>query len=76
VDPTRWGLGTGRLLLAESTRRLFRLGHREALLWVLIGNEQAQRFYRAAGWTLDGAEREEDVHGVRANVIRMRRPLP
>ena len=76
VDPTRWGLGVGRLLLAESRKQLVRRGHSEALLWVLVGNEPAQRFYVADGWVLDGGQREENVWGVVANVIRMRRPLP
>jgi GNAT superfamily N-acetyltransferase len=76
VDPTRWGLGVGRLLLAASREQLAGRGHSEALLWVLVGNEQAQRFYTADGWILDGGQREENVWGVLANVIRMRRPLP
>jgi ribosomal protein S18 acetylase RimI-like enzyme len=76
VDPTRWGVGVGHLLLAESRQQLARRGHSEALLWVLLGNEQAQRFYVADGWILDGGQREENVWGVVANVIRMRRPVP
>jgi GNAT superfamily N-acetyltransferase len=76
VDPTRWGFGVGRLLLAASREQLARRGRSEALLWVLLGNEQAQRFYVADGWVLDGGQREENVWGVLANVIRMRRPLP
>jgi GNAT superfamily N-acetyltransferase len=75
VDPGRWRGGSGRLLLAESRRRLRAAGHEEAILWVLRGNETAARFYLDDGWHRDGAEREEQPYGVVSRVIRFRRPL-
>lgn len=75
VDPPRWRTGTGRLLLAAATERLVADGFGEAILWVLRGNRAAERFYEAAGWRRDGAEREEQPYGVVSNVIRMRLPL-
>ena len=47
----------------------------EAIRWVLTGNEQAERFYRARGWARDGARRWEEPYGVRSHVIRYRRGL-
>ena len=34
-------------------------GFAEARLWVLEGNERAERFYRAAGWVHDGRKVDE-----------------
>jgi hypothetical protein len=51
-------------------------GYAEAIVWVLVGNEQAQRFYRADVWRPDGCRRQEDVWGVRADEVRYRRFLP
>jgi GNAT superfamily N-acetyltransferase len=75
VDPPRWRTGTGRLLLDHATARFREGGFAEAILWVLRGNEGAERFYEAAGWRRDGAEREEQPYGVVSNVVRMRRSL-
>jgi GNAT superfamily N-acetyltransferase len=75
IDPSHWHRGVGRGLLAESLRHLREAGHREALLWVLTGNEPAERLYRAEGWQPDGAVREEDPWGVTARVVRFRRSL-
>lgn len=75
VDPPHWRGGVGRLLLSESRRRLRERGFEEAILWVLRGNEPAERFYRADGWERDGAEREERPYGVVSNVARFRRAL-
>jgi ribosomal protein S18 acetylase RimI-like enzyme len=75
VDPPRWRTGTGRLLLDHVTDRLREEGFEQAVLWVLRGNAGAQRFYQAAGWRRDGAEREEQPYGVVSQVIRMRRSL-
>ncbi|MDQ2788519.1 MAG: GNAT family N-acetyltransferase [Pseudonocardiales bacterium] len=76
VDPPVWGRGIGRSLITEARARLCRQGSVEAIVWVLAGNEQAQRFYRADGWRPDGHRRQEDVWGVLADEIRYRRTLP
>jgi GNAT superfamily N-acetyltransferase len=75
VDPSRWGGGVGQLLLHESRERLRQQGYADAILWVLVGNERAARFYGADGWRRDGAEREEQPYGVVSHVVRYRRPL-
>jgi GNAT superfamily N-acetyltransferase len=59
VDPDRWRTGCGRQLMAAARARLAELGFTEAVLWVLDGNGRAEAFYRADGWTRDGAERDE-----------------
>jgi hypothetical protein len=50
-------------------------GFGEAVLWVLAGNDRAERFYRADGWALDGGRRQEEVWGVSAEELRYRRAL-
>jgi hypothetical protein len=62
-------------LLAESRRRLEEAGYAQAVLWVLRGNEGAERFYLADGWGRDGATRMEDPYGPRVEVRRFRRSL-
>ena len=76
VDPTAWGRGVGRVLMANARSRLSGLGFTEAVLWALTGNDRADRFYRADGWLPDGQRREEDVWGIRVSNIRYRRLLP
>jgi GNAT superfamily N-acetyltransferase len=76
VDPLRWSRGTGRALLAEARRRLHARGFQDARLWLLLGNDQGERFYRADRWEPDGARRMEDPWGVLSEVVRYRRALP
>jgi len=75
VDPDSWGLGIGRALMNEARGRLTRLSFEEAILWVLVGNERAERFYRVDGWLLDGARRLDEVHGVTVDEVRYHRML-
>ncbi|MBA8825603.1 ribosomal protein S18 acetylase RimI-like enzyme [Saccharopolyspora lacisalsi] len=75
VSPQTWGRGIGGTLLIEARARLLARGFTEAVLWVLAGNERAQRCYRADGWHRDGHRREEDVGGVPTEVVRHRRRL-
>jgi len=75
VDPEHWGAGVGRRLLDDSRRRLADAGYADAVLWVLRGNEGAERFYRADGWRRDGASRMEDPYGPRVEVRRFHRRL-
>jgi GNAT superfamily N-acetyltransferase len=76
VEPALWGRGVGRLLMAEARTRLQRQGFLEGLLWVLVGNDRAQRFYRADGWLPDGSRRDQEVWGIIVDEMRYRRPLP
>ncbi len=75
VDPDRYEGGVGRLLMAETRRRLWEAGFTDALLWVLEGNDRATRFYEGEGWAPDGATRVEQPYSVVSNVRRLRRPL-
>jgi GNAT superfamily N-acetyltransferase len=76
IDPEHWRSGIGRTLLLDARERMAAGGYGEAILWVLAGNEPAERFYRTDGWQPDGAVRDEDPWGVIARVIRFRRALP
>jgi ribosomal protein S18 acetylase RimI-like enzyme len=75
VDPDAWGLGVGRRLMADARTRLVTSGRGEAVLWVLVGNDRAQRFYRIDGWRPDGRRRTEEVWGVAVDEICYRRSL-
>ena len=75
VDPVAWGRGVGRLLMARARAQLRQIGHSEAMLWVLVGNERAQRFYRADGWRPDRGRRNVEVWGVGVEEIRYRSKL-
>ena len=72
VDPQYWGQGIGRLLMTAARDRLRRAGAREALLWVLDGNERAKRFYEFDGWRQDGSRRALDIGGVAVETVRYR----
>jgi GNAT superfamily N-acetyltransferase len=75
IDPGHWGRGIGRALMAGARGRLREQGFAEAILWVLVGNERAERFYRGDGWAPDGAQGEERLGGRRTEEIRYRRAL-
>jgi len=76
VDPEAWGRGVGRLLMVEARQHLGRRGCTESILWVLVGNDRAQRFYRIDGWRADGRRRTDEVWGVSVDELSFRRPLP
>ena len=76
VDPQAWGCGVGRLLMGEARLHMVRRGFTTAVLWVLVGNDRAQRFYRADGWEPDGRGRSAEVWNVAVDELRYRRPLP
>jgi GNAT superfamily N-acetyltransferase len=75
VAPDRWGAKIGSALLAAGRARLVELGHEDALLWVLVGNARAERFYRADGWAADGGRRAVESWGIGVDEIRYRRAL-
>jgi GNAT superfamily N-acetyltransferase len=74
VHPSSWGHGAGRSLIERSEESLRNAGFARALLWVLEGNDRAERFYRAAGWEHDG-EKEDVFHGAAVVVRRYRKLL-
>ena len=74
VDPSNWGHGAGRALIERAEASLRESGFPKALLWVLEGNERAERFYRAAGWEHDG-EKEDDFQGAIVTELRYRKRL-
>jgi GNAT superfamily N-acetyltransferase len=75
IDPERWREGLGLLLLRRAEAHLRELGFDEAVLWVLIGNASAERFYLAHGWRADAVRRHERFWGVPVEVTRCSRAL-
>lgn len=59
VQPGHQGSGIGTALMRVALDRLRGRGFSEATLWMLEGNRLADAFYRARGWTPDGARRTE-----------------
>ena len=74
VHPARWGLGAGRALMDRAEASMRDSGFPAALLWVLAGNERAERFYRTAGWEQDG-DRVDDFQGATVTELRYRKRL-
>ena len=76
VHPDWWNRGVGRILISDARDRLAHLGFDEAVLWVLVGNVRAERFYEKDGWRSDGQRRLAEVHGITVDELRYLRPLP
>ena len=60
IEPERFGTGLGRALMDAALERMRRLAYQRAMLWVLDGNERAERFYRIAGWEREDTTRDEE----------------
>lgn len=75
VDPDRWGGGIGKLLMLNARLRLRGMDMTDAVLWVLVGNSRAERFYRADGWLPDGHQRQAWYGGTRVDEVCYRRSL-
>jgi ribosomal protein S18 acetylase RimI-like enzyme len=76
LHPDAWGRGHGRELMAASLGYLAQAGYRQATLWVLGTNARARRFYEAAGFSADGAIKDDDRGDFVLTEVRYRRPLP
>ena len=70
-----WGRGVGRALMAELLLRFRRSRFDSATLWVLAENVRGRRYYEAAGWTVDGTERDETIGDSVVRELRYRIPL-
>jgi GNAT superfamily N-acetyltransferase len=75
VSPERWRCGIGAALVSAARGRLSVLGYKQAVVWVLLGNTQAQRFYEQDGWSSDGLQRVATVWGATVEEIRYSRDL-
>jgi GNAT superfamily N-acetyltransferase len=75
VEPSAWGLGLGRALLARAEQALREAGFDEATLWVLEDNPLARDVYAAAGWKADGGRKLVTEPGIGAVAIRYRKRL-
>ena len=74
LHPSRWDRGIGRALLLRAEESMRSSGFRQAVLWVLDGNERGERFYRAAGWQQDGRKADE-FQGEAVTELRYRKRL-
>jgi GNAT superfamily N-acetyltransferase len=59
VHPEARDRGIGTHLLDDALAWLAAAGHARAVLWVLVANDRARRFYEHRGWRDDGARRIE-----------------
>ena len=77
VSPSHWGSGAGSALLDAAGRELAAAGCRQAILWMLAGNERAERFYTGRGWTDDGGRRSSQYFPEEPDLreVRFRKPL-
>ena len=75
LHPSRWDRGIGRTLLQRAEESMRSSGFREAVLWVLAGNERGERFYRAAGWEHDGGSKLDQFQGAAVTELRYRKRL-
>jgi ribosomal protein S18 acetylase RimI-like enzyme len=55
VAPAHWSTGAGRALTDAALDGLRAVGYRRVVLWTLIENARARRFYDKAGFAPDGA---------------------
>ena len=74
ISPTHWRKGLGKRLLEEAQSLLESKGCKEAVLWVLEGNQLARRFYEAMGFRLDGGTKEVNL-GIPMKAVRYRKAL-
>jgi GNAT superfamily N-acetyltransferase len=72
VEPAHIGTGVGRALMQAGIERMCDLGFEEATLWVLDGNERAERFYSIAGWSREDAIKLEEWGTATLREVRYR----
>ncbi|HEY8372027.1 MAG TPA: GNAT family N-acetyltransferase [Pseudonocardiaceae bacterium] len=61
--PPHWGTGAGRAVHDRAVQHLVEAGFEHAVLWVLVDNPRARRFYEARGWRCDEVVQDLDLEG-------------
>jgi GNAT superfamily N-acetyltransferase len=74
VEPEEWGTSAGKALHDAAVGALTEAGYKEAILWVLVDNPRARRFYEREGWRAE-VSRVEPHAGVEVEELRYRRSL-
>lgn len=71
-----WGRGAGLALWDTARDELQQEGCTEVMVWISLANERAMRFHELAGFKrVMSSARTAMVHGVRTEMIRLRRKL-
>ena len=76
LDPEDVGRSYGRRLIEHALADGVEQGFAEMTMWVLAGNERAQRYYRKAGFVPDERVEPEEFGDTGSLKLRMRRSLP
>jgi RimJ/RimL family protein N-acetyltransferase len=61
ISPQQWRRGIGRLFLQRALVYAEQEGYRNIILWVLLANLPARKFYEAFGFREDGAQKTETM---------------
>ncbi len=75
LEPDRFRRGVGTALLHRAVAELRAAGFRQAVLWILDGNEGARRSYEARGWHADGTTKVDVMEGLELAQVRYRLDL-
>jgi ribosomal protein S18 acetylase RimI-like enzyme len=75
VHPDCHGSGLAARLHDEAVAVMRAWACGSAYLWVLVGNDRAQAFYRRHGWVADGSRGLHSIGGVDVPILRYTRPL-
>lgn len=75
VHPDHHGTGVAVALHDLAMDQLRDGGCAAAYLWVLVGNERAQAFYRRHGWVFDGTRDSHPIGGFDADILRYAKDL-
>lgn len=70
VLPEAWGQGIGHALMNFAANRFSKLRYKTAVVWVMEGNEVAERFYERQGYALDGTSRPLNIKDIPGKLRR------
>jgi ribosomal protein S18 acetylase RimI-like enzyme len=75
VDPARVRSGIGSLLVEHAVAAAQSRGFSRLSLWVLRDNAVALAFYRACGFSFDGASKTQPISSFEVEELRLQRSL-